>query len=139
MSEKFLLERATQEVEVEGRTFRLREMSGADLREYIRLVNEPLNTVVQEIAEGGEDLVVDALQRLQKAENLLFSWLLSVPTDGKAPADDALLDAMSPRQRRLLLEIQDQLNDTEAALGNVRNLLAMAQARRAAKALAGPN
>lgn len=139
MPEKFLLERATQEVEVEGRTFRLREMSGADLREYIRLVNEPLTSVVQEIADGGEDLVVGALERLQRAENLLFGWLLSVPTDGKGPADDALLEAMSPRQRRRLLEVQDQLNDTEAALGNVRNLLAMAQARRAAKALGGPN
>lgn len=139
MPERFLLERATQEVEVEGRTFRLREMSGADLREYIRLVNEPLATVVQEIADGGEDLVVDALERLQVAENQLFSWLLSDPTDNNGPADDALLEAMSPRQRRRLLEVQDQLNDTEAALGNVRNLLAMAQARRAAKALGGPS
>jgi len=83
--------------------------------------------------------VVGALERLQRAENQLFGWLLSVPTDGKGPADDALLEAMSPRQRRRLLEIQDQLNDTEAALGNVRNLLAMAQARRAAKALGGPS
>ena len=139
MPEKFLLERATQEIEVEGRTFRLREMSGADLREYIRLINEPLTSVVEEIAEGGEALVVDALARLQAAENLLFSWLLSTPTDGKPPADERLLNAMSPRQRRRLLEVQDELNDTEAALGNVRNLLAMAQARRAAKALVGPS
>jgi len=139
MPEKFLLERATQEVEVEGRTFRLREMSGMDLREYIRLVNEPLTSVVDEIAEGDEALVVDALARLQAAENKMFRWLLSTPTDGGPPADDALLDSMSPRQRRRLLEVQDGLNDTEAALGNVRNLLAMAQARRAAKGLVGPN
>lgn len=140
MAERFLLERETREIALEGRVFRLEEMSGSDLRRYLELVSGPVEATVKELAEHGEARIPEALAALQAADNEMLIWLLRHPADGGAPADGEFVSALSFRQRRRLIELQDDLNDTEAIVGNGRNLLVMARARRVASTvLDGPN
>ncbi len=140
--ERFLLERESAEVEVCGRRFRLQEMSGSELREYNRRQIEMSDSAVRDLAEDesiwsdAQDsvtLLSAAAEKMAGRESAFFCWLLSTPTDGGEPADDALLENLTPRQRLRLLEVQDNLNGTKELLGKQLDLFAMAQARRRAK------
>jgi len=137
MAERFLLQRETLDIELEGRSFRLEEMSGADLRRYLEMLSSPVQTALKDLTEKGEAHITEALGALQEAENELLAWLLRHPADGGVPADGEFLAALSYKQRRGIIEAQDRLNDTEALVGNGYRLLAMAQARRAVTGSAG--
>lgn len=142
MSKKFLLERETREVEVSGRTFRLTEMSGADMRRYIDLQLQPAEHAVQQLVEAGEAKLEEAVDRMTAAADPLYLFLLREPADGGAPADADLVAGLTFRQRRRLIALQDEINDMETLVGNAVSLLAQAQARRKADeiaASAGPS
>lgn len=137
--ERFVLERESAEVEVCGRRFRLQEMSGAELREYNRRQIEMSESAVRDLAEDesiwgdSHDSVTvlsAAAEKMAGRENAFFRWLLRNHEDGGAPADDVMLESLTPRQRLRLLEVQDNLNGTKELLGKQLDLFAMAQARR---------
>lgn len=140
MAERFLLERAKQEVELEnGRVFLLQEMSGPELREYLRLQLDADQKALDEIAErglgvengsNGGDAFLHAYDIMLKHAGPLFLFMLQRPADGKAPADQETLDSLGMPMKKALLKKQEALNDTEAIAGNVASLLGRAQARR---------
>lgn len=134
----FILERDEREIRIGDRRFRLVEMSAADQRRFVQMQLEPVERVIAEMRDLPEQpadspqgpRIVQAMEKWTAANEPLLLWLLRNPVDGGPPADAALLAEITDRQRVQIIQIQDELNDSQAVLGNAVRLLTQAEARR---------
>lgn len=130
-----LIERESQPVEIVTpsgpRSFRLEEMTGADVSTYLRLCldaspAETVNLMRAELGTGTapEEALQKAGDAMTTRADQLLRFILRHPLDGLGELTEAWLAELSTGQRRQLIAAQDRLNRLEELSGNMKALAA---------------
>ncbi|MGE0493286.1 MAG: hypothetical protein AB7S38_29025 [Vulcanimicrobiota bacterium] len=138
-----LISRQTKEITIEVETavgkvqrrFRLREMSPAQLEQYIaaqeRMREDAIEAVMQQL-DSPTRITNASTEQTDYVGKLALS-LLQDPVDGEGPATEELMAQMSVRMRTAIIKEQDALNNLEELVGKSLDLLSLAMARRSAE------